>query len=1291
MQNKLKVLILLFVIFLFSLPVSAQKVLFDGSHGETAGNADWIVDADSSLQYWDAYTCTPGANHHSAQAIPTPPQSDITLSTPETYWDGGISAWAMDLVHDSLDVSRNRTWQIEQYPWDAPPFSYGDGTNPQDLSNYDVLILCEPNVAFSSSEITAILDFVWNGGGLFMVADHETSDRNCSGGGVYLEDSPYILNQLMGCNVNFSSTLPYYDPLDTNNDYGVFGIWFHENGNDDSGDADNKEFDWFDEPVNNNVETDPADPIIYGPFGNGSGGLGFFGSTQMTICTDAVKGNPTVKAHVWRNGQSHTPNAIGVSERVTFASATYGAGRVVAIGDSSPADDNTGEGTLYPGWDLASGGVNNDIIHLNATEWIASPVPDTTPPVIETGPTSTSSDCSVLISWTTDENASSTVYWGLTSGLGNEETVAGYSKNHSVTVGGLSPDTTYFYKVSSTDLSGNGPTESSVLSFTTISLIAVNITAGPSVSNLLSSSADIAWTTDKAGDSTVYYGTTTAMGSSQSDSALVTSHLISLTSLLPETLYYYQVETSDSCGQVVQSTQDFFTTPAVPPQIDISGWTIYQYDSSQSYTFGSGTVIPSNGYLVLGRDATQGDFELEWGTLPPDVIYVNSAGLCPMINGAESFELKDDQAVTIDGITVSMASGDSIQRNNPGDDAGLAGSWTTTALASATPGSGAGTLSGAGVVINEASDASDYPKEFIELFYDAGGAPDSDPPVILTGPDASPDDCTSLITWTTDENSDSDVEYGLTDPPSTLISDATLVTSHSVNLTGLATGTTYYFRTGSTDSSSNGPTWSSTGTFTTTSNYPVLSNIGSSSITVDSALIDWNTNENTSRTVEYGETTGYGLSAGSGTGTSHSVPLSGLTSDTLYHYRVRSTDSCGLESVSGDYTFTTLPPDTTPPGTVTDLEALVISPDTVRLSWTAPGDDDNAGTASFYIVRLETGKMTINFETATDVDGEPSPSIAGTPESFDISGLNFDTTYVFALKSEDEVPNLSLQSNSVTVTTGPSGGGTAVDHLVISEVQTRGLTDHNDEFIEIYNPTGSSVDITGWSLQYKSDTGTTYTALSLNSVSIPSGGYWLVTRTTEYTGSVSADQTYSNFLMSATGGHIFLVNTTSLLSSCTSTAIIDKVAWGSGNCPETAAITAHGAGESIERKPGLSSPSCGNGQDSDDNSADFDILLTPDPQNSTFSESPCGSLGNVGITLFLNGNSLTWTEAYGATGYKVRRSITPDFMDSNPVPDDTNLLGQPAGNTFDDNDNPLTGECFYYFVNAVNGTDESTD
>ena len=64
------------------------------------------------------------------------------------------------------------------------------------------------------------------------------------------------------------------------------------------------------------------------------------------------------------------------------------------------------------------------------------------------------------------------------------------------------------------------------------------------------------------------------------------------------------------------------------------------------------------------------------------------------------------------------------------------------------------------------------------------------------------------VTWTTNENADSKVWYGTTTPlvtasPTTSISSADLVLSHSVTLTGLTVSTTYYYVVSSTDSAGN--------------------------------------------------------------------------------------------------------------------------------------------------------------------------------------------------------------------------------------------------------------------------------------------------------------------------------------------------------------------------------------------------------------------------------------------------------------------------------------------------------
>ncbi|MCX5726698.1 MAG: Ig-like domain-containing protein [Candidatus Saganbacteria bacterium] len=81
--------------------------------------------------------------------------------------------------------------------------------------------------------------------------------------------------------------------------------------------------------------------------------------------------------------------------------------------------------------------------------------------------------------------------------------------------------------------------------------------------------------------------------------------------------------------------------------------------------------------------------------------------------------------------------------------------------------------------------------------------PDTVGPVI-TGITASGITTTSAtITWTTDELSDSRVDYGLTAPSGTTVSDSTMTTSHSITLTGLTDSKAYHYTVTSKDGSSN--------------------------------------------------------------------------------------------------------------------------------------------------------------------------------------------------------------------------------------------------------------------------------------------------------------------------------------------------------------------------------------------------------------------------------------------------------------------------------------------------------
>ena len=137
-------------------------------------------------------------------------------------------------------------------------------------------------------------------------------------------------------------------------------------------------------------------------------------------------------------------------------------------------------------------------------------------------------------------------------------------------------------------------------------------------------------------------------------------------------------------------------------------------------------------------------------------------------------------------------------------------------------------------------------------------------------------------------------------------------------------------------------------------------------------------------------------------------------------------DSDGLTDYPDDLgcSFTTDndetdPIDTTPPATITDLSATEITQTSVSLvSWTSPGDDGSVGTASLYDIRYSTSSLSDSiWNSAVQATGEPTPSVAGTTESYTLVGLTPNTTYYAAIKTSDEANNVSGISNIVSFAT----------------------------------------------------------------------------------------------------------------------------------------------------------------------------------------------------------------------------------------------------------------------------------
>lgn len=108
--------------------------------------------------------------------------------------------------------------------------------------------------------------------------------------------------------------------------------------------------------------------------------------------------------------------------------------------------------------------------------------------------------------------------------------------------------------------------------------------------------------------------------------------------------------------------------------------------------------------------------------------------------------------------------------------------------------------------------------------------------------------------------------------------------------------------------------------------------------------------------------------------------------------------------------------DVTAPVAVQNLTAVVVDTSSIRLTWTAPGDDGTSGSASRYDLR-RAGSSATAWDQMTLLAGEPRPAASGQTESFTATGLTPGSAYYFRLKAADEIPNWSAASNLASATT----------------------------------------------------------------------------------------------------------------------------------------------------------------------------------------------------------------------------------------------------------------------------------
>jgi len=166
-------------------------------------------------------------------------------------------------------------------------------------------------------------------------------------------------------------------------------------------------------------------------------------------------------------------------------------------------------------------------------------------------------------------------------------------------------------------------------------------------------------------------------------------------------------------------------------------------------------------------------------------------------------------------------------------------------------------------------------------------------------------------------------------------------------------------------------------------------------------------------------------------GSAETFTIEGLDPSTQFYFAIKTADEVPNWSGLSNVPSATTNPEEIAPSDIDDLLALISTASTISISWTAPGDDSTSGTAAQYQLRYSTSVITeANWNAATIVSGVPTPQVAGSNETFTVEDLDLSTTYYFAIKTADEVPNWSGLSNVINAsTTGDETPPTAITDL----------------------------------------------------------------------------------------------------------------------------------------------------------------------------------------------------------------------------------------------------------------------
>jgi len=510
---------------------------------------------------------------------------------------------------------------------------------------------------------------------------------------------------------------------------------------------------------------------------------------------------------------------------------------------------------------------------------------------------------------------------------------------------GLSNTVTYYYKVSASDnASSEGALSAAVSKLPTGAYTTPpNIIVSPTVVTSILS-ATVSWQMDRACVGYIQLKENeTFVDKAVGVSA--TTQSISVTGLLANTQYDYRIRCEDVDNNIAYSSATTFTTsdaPSAPISLAVTPTTniANSFGFSWSAPSDPGVTIASYYYSInqepTSSNITQttetslsaGSYATQQGINTFYVVAVDTAGNYNLDNYAS---VDFTATTTAPGIPTNISISDASDRMS--EDFALTIRWLSPQTGDVAAYQVYRSLDGESFVFVAQTQSTIYAESGLDnsiVYYykikavDNAGAESAygstvsaqptgrftDPPTYTSEPIVSTTSSSATISWTTDRVSTSFVQYGVvTISQSNGSLNETVF--HQVELTGLSPSTTYTYKLQSFDDARSyelSDSLSREYTFTT-SVAPAISDVKVEGIRQTSALVSWKTTTVSTSIVKYGLTAQYGSEVNdesTGATTVHTVRLTDLTAESLYHVRIFGTDVEGNILQSDDYVFQTL-------------------------------------------------------------------------------------------------------------------------------------------------------------------------------------------------------------------------------------------------------------------------------------------------------------------------------------------------------------------------------------------------